>query len=195
MVMARTREFDPVLALDSAMKVFWRQGYYATSIEDLVEATGVSRYGLYSEYSNKRGLFLAALDHYRSSVIEELAGVLYQPEASLAVIRQFIRTLGNFAGQPSGRMGCLLWNTASEVAPLDKGAASKVADFRSFLTAGFRAALANAAARGELPQDFGIEREADFLTGAVQTLSVMARSHTEPGVIENFVAVSLSTLP
>lgn len=192
--MARTREFDPATALDSVMKVFWRKGYYATSIEDLVDATGVSRYGLYGVYKNKRGLFLAALDHYRTTVVQELASVLHASDASLAVIDTFIRTLGEFAAKPSGRLGCLLWNTASEVAPHDKTAARKVSDFRSYLVTGFHAALSNAIAKGELPRGFDTTREADFLAGVVQTLAILARSHAEPRAIGNFVAVSLATL-
>lgn len=192
--MTRAREFDPAKALDDAMRVFWRKGYYATSIDDLVEATGVSRYGLYAEYENKRGLFLASLDHYRASVIERLATVLRQPGASLGAIRAFITDLGALAAKPSGRLGCLLWNTASEVAPHDKAAALKVADFTTMLTSGFRSALGRAAARGELATPFDVEREADFLTGVAQTLSVMARSHTRPRAIAGFVAISLSTL-
>lgn len=192
--MARTREFDPATALDSAMKVFWRKGYYVTSIEDLVEATGVSRYGLYGEYESKRGLFLAALDHYRANVVDLLAGALHRPDASIKEICTFLETLGEIGSKPSGRLGCLLWNTASEVAPHDKSAARKVGDFRTYLTTGFRAALTNAVAKGEVPRALDVAREADFLAGVVQTLSILARSHADPDTIANFVAVSLSTL-
>ena len=192
--MARIREFDPSVALDASMKVFWRNGYYQTSIEDLVEATGVSRYGLYGFYENKRGLFLAALDHYMLTIVRELASVLYEKGASLDVIKGFIISLGNISAMPSGRIGCLLWNTASEVAPNDEEVARKVADFRSFLTKGFFSALATAVANCELSHEFDTVREADFLTGVVQTLAALARSHTSPRAIGNFVDVTLSTL-
>lgn len=192
--MARVREFDPEAALEAAMRVFWRNGFYATSIEDLVEATGVSRYGLYGVYENKRGLFLAALDHYRTTVVQELASVLYQPNASLEVIKRFVRDLGEISARPGGRVGCLLWNTATEVAPHDKAAARKVAGFRAHLAEGFALALRTAITAGELPRDYDVTREADFLAGVVQTLSVLARSHADPGAIASFVSVSLDTL-
>jgi TetR/AcrR family transcriptional regulator, transcriptional repressor for nem operon len=192
--MARTREFDPAAALEAAMKVFWRQGYYATSIEDLVEATGVSRYGLYAVYDNKRGLFLAALDHYRATVVHNLTQVLCQPDASLDAITSYIGDLGAFATKPSGRLGCLLWNTASEVAPHDTRAARKVADFRAFQASGFEIAMTNAVAKGELARGLDTARHADFLAGVAQTLAVLARSRAEPRAIANFVDVSLATL-
>ena len=63
--MARSREFNPKEALEKAMYVFWQKGYINTSIDDLVQATGVSRFGLYDEFGSKHGLFLASLDYYQ----------------------------------------------------------------------------------------------------------------------------------
>lgn len=60
--MARPREFDETLAVDAAAAVFRRLGYAATSIELLVEATGVHRGSLYATFGSKRGLFLRVLD-------------------------------------------------------------------------------------------------------------------------------------
>ncbi|MFT4049606.1 MAG: helix-turn-helix domain-containing protein [Solirubrobacterales bacterium] len=60
--MARPREFDESLAIDAAAAVFRRNGYTATSIDQLVQATGVHRGSLYSTFGSKRGLFLRALE-------------------------------------------------------------------------------------------------------------------------------------
>ena len=192
--MARAREFDPGAALDAAMHVFWRNGYFATSIDDLVGATGVSRYGLYGVYDNKQGLFLAALDLYMTSVVRQLASVLHEPSADLDVVRDFVRQLGAISADPSGQRGCLLWNTASEVAPHDPAVARKVEEFRSYLADGFRHALRNAQNQGTLPADYPVRREADFLTAVIQNLAVLARSQAAPEAIANFVETALSTL-
>ena len=56
--MARVREFDPAEALVGAMQVFWRRGFTDTSMDDIVKETGVSRYGLYGEFGNKKGLVM-----------------------------------------------------------------------------------------------------------------------------------------
>ena len=62
--MVRTRTFDPSSALSSAVELFSSKGYSDTSMEDIVQATGVSRYGLYGTFGNKRELFEQALDSY-----------------------------------------------------------------------------------------------------------------------------------
>lgn len=192
--MARTREFDPDDARDKAMKVFWRKGYTNTSIGDLVGATGVNRYGLYDEFESKRGLFLSCLDHYQDSVGGMLFGIVERPGASLADVRAYFAKLVELSSTEMGKLGCLMANSASEVAPYDKRAANKVEKFRNGLRIGFERALSNAKANGELPKRFDAEQAADFLTGITQGLSVLARSGADPKMLINVVAVALSAL-
>jgi len=192
--MPRIREFDPDEALDKAMKVFWQKGYANTSIEDLVSATGVSRYGLYDEFENKHGLFLAALDHYQNAVGGTLFGIVERSGASLTDIRAYFAKLVELSSSEMGKLGCLMANCASEMAPHDEGAAIKVEKFRARLQLGFRNALSNAKAAGELPAQFDVESVADFLTGVMQGLSVIARSRANPKMMANLVEVALSHL-
>ena len=192
--MARTREFDPDVALNKAMAVFWQKGYANTSIEDLVAATGVNRYGLYGEFDSKRGLFLACLDHYQDEIVEMAFGVVEKPDASLANVRAYFKLITDAAGKGQGSMGCLMANTANDVAAHDKGAAAKVAQYRTRLKNGFGKALANARAKRELPARCNVDQTTDFLIGVVFGLSVMARSHAKPKMMENLVKTALSTL-
>jgi TetR/AcrR family transcriptional repressor of nem operon len=52
--MVRSRNFNPGNALSRAMELFSTRGYSDTSMEEIVKATGVSRYGLYGTFGNKR---------------------------------------------------------------------------------------------------------------------------------------------
>lgn len=192
--MARIREFDPDEAIDKAMKVFWQKGYANTSIEDLVSATGVNRYGLYDEFESKHGLFLAALDHYQNAIVGMLFGLVERPNASLTDIRVYFAKLLELSTSEMGKLGCLMANCASEVTPHDELAANKVERFRTRLQLGFKNALSNSKATGELPAQFDAEQVADFLTGVMQGLSVMARSHANPKTMTNVVEVTLSHL-
>lgn len=192
--MARSREFDPDDALDKAMKVFWRKGYANTSIEDLVSATGVNRYGLYDEFENKRGLFLAALDHYQNAVMGMLFGVVERPGARLADVGAYFAKLVELASTDMGKLGCLMVNSASEVASCDNHAAEAIVKSRARVRRGFVNALSNAKAAGELPGEFDVERTADFLIGVMHGLSVLARSDAGPGMMKNVVETALSCL-
>jgi TetR/AcrR family transcriptional repressor of nem operon len=192
--MARTREFDSNDALEKAMKVFWLKGYANTSMDDLVSATGVNRYGLYDEFESKRELFLTALDHYQNTVVGMLFGLVERPGASLTDIRAYLAKLVELSSSEMGRLGCLMANSANELALHDKRAANKIEKYRVRLQIGFKNALSNAKAAGELPAQFDIEPMADFLIGVMQGLSVLARSNADSRMMKNVADVALSCL-
>jgi TetR/AcrR family transcriptional regulator, transcriptional repressor for nem operon len=62
--MARHKEFDKEAVLQKAMLLFWRQGYEATSVRDLIKATGISTSSLYESFGDKRAIYIAALRLY-----------------------------------------------------------------------------------------------------------------------------------
>ena len=192
--MARNREFDPKEALSKAMLVFWKKGYVDTSIDDLVDATGVSRYGLYGEFGSKRGLFLATLDYYQETAVREFFGVVEQPGAGLKEIKLYFDKVLDIYSQPAGQLGCLMCNSATEVAPHDKGVEKKVKGAMEKMTAGFGVALANAKKLNDVRQDLDIKQAADFLTGVLLGASVMARSGVNKQMIRNTVTMSLASL-
>lgn len=61
----RPRNFDIDLAIDRAMKVFWKKGFEGTTIPDLTDALDINRPSLYAAFGNKESLFRLALDRYR----------------------------------------------------------------------------------------------------------------------------------
>lgn len=69
--MARPREFDEQAVLDAAIQCFWRRGYEATSVRDLVEKTGITSASLYNAFGDKRALYQRALDRYVEESIAE----------------------------------------------------------------------------------------------------------------------------
>jgi TetR/AcrR family transcriptional repressor of nem operon len=87
--MAGVKQFDRDEVLDRAMAAFWTRGYEATSIDDLVEATGIGRGSLYSTFGDKRQLFLAALDRYWNTVGMEMFAELSDPDPRHAIERMF----------------------------------------------------------------------------------------------------------
>jgi TetR/AcrR family transcriptional repressor of nem operon len=77
--MARTKEFDPEAALRAALELFWRRGYEATSMSDLVEHLGIGRASIYATFGNKHDLYLKALESYDRSGLTPMVRELSQP--------------------------------------------------------------------------------------------------------------------
>jgi TetR/AcrR family transcriptional repressor of nem operon len=63
----RNRTFDEAQVVERAARQFLLTGYEATSVDDLVAATGLHRGSLYQAFGSKRGLFLAALERLSRS--------------------------------------------------------------------------------------------------------------------------------
>lgn len=116
--MARPRSKSRDELVNSAMWVFWHNGFDATSVEDLVSSTGVGRGALYSDFGGKEELFLACLRAYREHIAENAIGVLYQEPLGMTAIANyfdhFIR-MHETRGLPGP--GCFLANTMTELAP------------------------------------------------------------------------------
>src|SRR6476619_4309820 len=113
--MPRPREFEPEQVLDTAMREFWARGYRATSVDDLVRATGVKPGSLYSAFpGGKHALLMGSLDRYSRLVVPEKLGDLSGPGASLAEVRAYFDGLVSDLLGPAGRQGCLGGHAATE---------------------------------------------------------------------------------
>ena len=190
--MARSREFDPKEALEKAMIVFWQKGYINTSIDDLVNATGVSRFGLYDEFGSKHGLFLASLDYYQDTAVTAFFGIVEQPGAGMKQIKEYFANLIEIYAKPEGKFGCLVCNSATELAPHDKNVEKKVKSALDRMTQGFAEALSNAKKNAEVSKNLNVIQSADFLTGIVLGASVMVKSGASKQMISNTINMSLA---
>ncbi len=83
--MPRTKEFDPEAALQTALELFWRRGFVATSTADLVEHLGIGRASIYATFGNKHELYLKALQRYQEQ-LPDLLRELSQPGPVLPAV-------------------------------------------------------------------------------------------------------------
>src|SRR5882762_7155245 len=84
--MARPRSFDEEKVLRAARDQFWTLGYAATSLDDLMAATGLGKGSLYGAFGSKRELFLRVLDEYCARAVEDVSKALAGPDASADVL-------------------------------------------------------------------------------------------------------------
>ena len=118
--MARPREFDEDAVLDAAVQCFWKQGYEATSVRDLVAHTGITAASLYNAFGDKRSLYGRALDHYvEASIADRIRRCEALPPGR--AIEVFFEEIVKRSLSDRDRKGCLLVNAALDVAPHDSG--------------------------------------------------------------------------
>jgi TetR/AcrR family transcriptional repressor of nem operon len=192
--MARPREFDERSALRRAMQVFWRKGYEATSVADLLKATGLSKSSLYQTFTDRRSLFLAALETYRQDRMAHLQEKLNDGRPARESIEIFFDEILRHSADKQPPYGCMSCNEAVELGPDD-------AEVRKLVAADFQAVedvFAGTIQRGQ--RDGSIRSQesartlARFLTVNLQGLQVMARARVDASRSTDNVKVMLATL-
>ena len=192
--MARPREFEHEAVLDRAMRIFWSRGYEATSVQDLVDQMGIQRGSLYATFGNKRALFLAAIDRYDHVVTAKLLAALDEPTSGVEAIRRFFQLKIEGAIAANRPRGCLVTNSATELASRDRRTASRVGAVLTKIEAAFERAVFRAQKAGEIDPRRDPRALARFLTSSAQGLSVMAKTSPERAVLEDIVGVILTVL-
>ncbi|WP_412543221.1 TetR/AcrR family transcriptional regulator [Longispora sp. K20-0274] len=186
--MPRPREFEPEQVLDTAMRAFWERGYRATSVADLVKATGLQPGSLYGAFAGgKRALFLASLERYSKLVVPEKLGALDDPAASLAEVRAYFDGLVRDLTTEEGRQGCLLVNSAVELAATDPEVAAVVRGHHARLRDAFTRALRVAARRGVIGPAVDVAGAARLLVATSQGLMVVGKVDPDRAALEAIV--------
>lgn len=173
--MARPQEFNTVEALHKALGVFWRKGYEATSLTDLLAATGLSKSSLYATFGGKRALFLAAFDAYRQARARDAYRVLEQQPARQA-IDAFFQSLFADVNASEPALGCMSINQAVELAPHDPAVRERVVQDLQQMEELLTHAIERGKQDGSLTSQRTARDLARLLVLAFPGLQVMARA-------------------
>jgi len=193
--MARPRRFDPDEVIDRSMREFWERGYRDTSVDHLVEATGVQPGSLYNAFpGGKRGLFLRALDRYSTLVVPEKLGALGEPGAGLAELRAYFDGLVEDLTTREGRMGCLMVNSTIELAAEDSEIGAIVREHMRRLERNAERALRNARRRGEVGEHVDPRAKATQLMATGMGLMVVGKTGPDREVLETIVEAAFAGL-
>lgn len=172
--MPRTKAFDEEEAVAAAMRLFWRNGYAATTPQQLVDELGIGRGSLYNAFGSKRGLFERALRHYyeheTKRLIEVLEG-LEPPKERLSAALSLV-----IVAAADDHRGCLVANTAVELAG-DEEITALVRRIFDRQESAFRAVVEEGCRAGVFTQDPAAA--AALLLATINGIRVLAKA--DPG--------------
>lgn len=192
--MARPREFDEEEVLDAAIECFWRRGLEATSVRDLTEATGVNQPSLYNAFGDKRELFTQALERYANHSMRERIERLEQKHPPKDAIRAFFRELVSRTLSDPDHRGCLIVNSALEVAPHDAELRAVIASYLGEIEAFFARCLTQLKESGDLSSSLDPKDIARLFLGVLLGVRVAARAKPERALLEGMIRPALSLL-
>jgi TetR/AcrR family transcriptional repressor of nem operon len=182
------KSFDVDVALDRTMQAFWANGFKATSIRDLLQATELKRGSFYNAFGGKSAAFRQVLLHYLEDR-RQLCARIERRARGAAAIRAFFREVVRESADDPNCKGCLFVNSAVEYRQLQPEVQQVVADGLALIEDFFARHVAEAKTAGDVPADLKPRERAQALLGLIIAMRVAARG---PGGLPTVRSLSRS---
>jgi TetR/AcrR family transcriptional regulator, transcriptional repressor for nem operon len=192
--MGRPREFDETAVLNAAIQCFWTRGYEATSTRDLAKNMGITGASLYNAFGDKRTLYRRALEHYVSQSFGDRVGRFEGHLPPLQAITAFFNEIIERSLSDTERKGCMLVNTALEVAPHDPEFQHVVNEVLLQVEAFFCRCITAGQRTGAIATSQSAEDLARLLLSVLLGIRVLARTRPERELLEGLLRPALALL-
>lgn len=185
----RPREFDADAALDALTGLFWQKGYEATSVTDIVQASGINKSSLYNAYGSKQDLFRIVLSRYvelRMDALAEMADM--SSRGGLESLHSFLDAIREF-----GRAGCLAVNTSTELGTSDAAVAKLAQDYRDRTRSSLHKIVVAVTLKSGLASE-RIESRTDMLLTFLLGFSVAVRGGANDDEVNRLIEAAHDTV-
>ncbi|WP_166437142.1 TetR/AcrR family transcriptional regulator [Niastella caeni] len=192
--MPKTKQFDENEVLMKAKELFSEKGYNGTSMDDLVQATGLSRSSIYDTFGDKHGLFLKSLNHYRNSQQGDMEKQCAKTDSPKKKIRSiFDYTIKNILSDKD-RKGCLLINVSMELSAVDKEVAAVSLSNMEDMEQIFGSLVKEGQSKGEISKKFTPKALGRYLYSSLIGLRVTGMNRPDIDTLREIVKLALSIL-
>lgn len=175
------------------MQVFWTRGYEATSVGDLIKATGIGRQSMYDTFGDKHALYLASLDRYVQLYGDQVAKAVANDQPVRKQLRDMFGQLINFTvADPS--KSCLLLSAAAERCPHDRAVQRRFGANTEVMEKALTARFERARHSGEIAAHHVPRALAKFFVNAVNGMQISAKSGADRETLEQVADLSVSIL-
>jgi TetR/AcrR family transcriptional repressor of nem operon len=192
--MARKKEFDEDELLEKATNLFWRNGYHATSAQDLVDELKINRSSLYNTYSDKKTLFEKALKKYQEQQTNTMIRMLGEADDPEKAIKKVFDGLVKESREDDIAKGCFMVNTAVEIAGQDKEIGALVQANNKSVEDALTATIEKGQKKGQFSTKNTARAYARFLFGSINALRVIARSGADKSALNDIAEIALASL-
>ena len=191
----RPRAYEPDVALGKALDLFRKDGFAATSLDDLSAATGMNRPSLYGAFGDKRELFIKSYRRYREDARAAMADIF---RTELPVRRRLERiyavALDIYRSGESGPRGCFTVMTAASEAVHDPDIRAMVLEGLAELDKAFAACFRRAKEKGEVPESADTLALSQLAAATMHTIAIRARAQTPRKELEAIVKGALDVM-
>ena len=176
------------------MRLFWRKGYAATSVEDLIATLQLSRSSLYDTFGDKRTLFLEALKLYSERVISDTARTLNESSTPIAGIQKVFDDLMAGIGSDGGALGCFMVNSVAELVPYDPDVTEIATTYSNSIQKLLVTVLIQAKAQDMLTKKQTPKQLAVYVFNMIQGIRILIKSGATREQIQAVSDITLKSL-
>jgi len=193
--MARPVEFDENQVLTNAMEQFWREGYEASSVQKLLDCTGINRGTLYNSFGDKDTFFKSCVDQYNKIVEKQIASSLLNEKLNVwdGIAAYFDEAVVNISNKRRS-MGCLLVNSLCESINYDKDIKKVVRASLAKIRKALVVRLKEAQKKGKLIKGVTVEFAADVLINALHGIRVNSRDGKNSNQLKELIRHTIASL-
>ncbi|MBI5262306.1 MAG: TetR/AcrR family transcriptional regulator [Bradyrhizobium sp.] len=184
----RPRAYEPEVALGKALDLFRRDGFAATSLDDLSAATGMNRPSLYGAFGDKRELYIKTFQRYRDEARAAM-GDIFRHDMPLRrrLERIYAAALDIYLSGESGPRGCFTVMTAGSEAVADPEIRAMVQNGLAELDKAFANCFSRAREKGELPESADPAVLAQLASATIHTIAIRSRARVPRKELEAII--------
>jgi AcrR family transcriptional regulator len=191
----RPRAYEPEIALGKALDLFRRQGFAATSLDDLSEATGMNRPSLYGAFGDKRELYIKSYQRYREDARASMLEIFRQEmPVRQRLERIYAAALDIYLSGETGPRGCFTVVTAASEAVGDPEIRAMVLEGLTDLDKAFANCFRRAKEKGELPANADPSALAQLASATVHTVAIRSRARVPRKELEAIVKGAIDVM-
>ena len=184
----RPRAYEPDVALGKALDLFRRDGFAATSLDDLSAATGMNRPSLYGAFGDKRELYIKSYQRYRDDARASLLDIFRSEQPIRKRLKRiYAIALDIYLSGEAGPCGCFTVMTAASEAVSDPDIRAMVLEGLVELDKAFMACFRLAKEKGELPETADPVVLAHLASATIHTIAIRARARVPRKELEAIV--------
>jgi AcrR family transcriptional regulator len=191
----RPRAYQPEIALGKALDLFRKDGFAATSLDDLSAATGMNRPSLYAAFGDKRELYIKSYARYRADARAAMIDI-FRKELPIRerLARIYAVALDIYLSGEAGPRGCFTVMTAASEAVADSDIRAMVLEGFAELDKAFAACFRLAKEKHELPETADPAVLAQLASATIHTIAIRARARVPRKELEAIVKGAIKVM-
>lgn len=191
--MARPKAYNRQKVIADATQLFWKKGYQATSLSELVSVTGLNKHSMYKEFGSKAKFFDECLDHYRGEIGKELLDILKREPLGLGNIRLFFENRITHICSKDFKC-CLMVKSIVEMELIEASAQERIKKQNRMMLEAFRDCLSASVKSGELPKKADPELLANYLLHFLTGMLIAGKPNQGEAEARKLLALVMSVV-